>query len=301
MRYTSPLRYPGGKTALTTFLARTIELNGLIGCHYVEPFAGGAGAALQLLFSGLVSSIHVNDKDPCIHSFWRAVTEESEAFLKLLWDTPVTIAEWKRQRAVLRDPAQASLLELGFATFFVNRCSHSGVLNGGPIGGLNQSGDYKIDARFYRAELARRIQSIVLYKTSIRISHQEGVDFLRAAFASAQSRDKQTLVYMDPPYFKKGHRLYAFYFDDNDHKDLAAFLHSHPQTPLHWVLSCDDAALIRRLYPGRLRSIRLKYCLRSAKLGRELVISSDNCVLPRRLQRFTTANPPRLEFCHGLP
>ena len=46
----SPLRYPGGKQILARVLAHLIQINGREGGIYAEPYAGGAGAALSLLF-----------------------------------------------------------------------------------------------------------------------------------------------------------------------------------------------------------------------------------------------------------
>jgi len=49
IRDLSPLRYPGGKGRLAKFLAIILQINDCVGCHYYEPFAGGAGAAFRLL------------------------------------------------------------------------------------------------------------------------------------------------------------------------------------------------------------------------------------------------------------
>ena len=118
MRFDSPLRYPGGKASIAAFLARTIELNGLSGCSYLEPFAGGAGAALRLLRDGIVSELHLNDLDPRIIAFWRAVLDESERFADAVLAVPVNIEEWERQKQVYRLADQDKPFELGFATFY---------------------------------------------------------------------------------------------------------------------------------------------------------------------------------------
>ena len=47
----SPLRYPGGKAPFAPFIAKVMEKNGLIGGHYLEPYAGGAGVALDIAAS----------------------------------------------------------------------------------------------------------------------------------------------------------------------------------------------------------------------------------------------------------
>ena len=51
----SPLRYPGGKSILSPLLGNFIEINNLLDGIYIEPYAGGAGAALKLLFSEYVT------------------------------------------------------------------------------------------------------------------------------------------------------------------------------------------------------------------------------------------------------
>lgn len=50
----SPLRYPGGKGKMYNQTVKILKENNLIGCTYIEPFAGGANLALNLLFKGQV-------------------------------------------------------------------------------------------------------------------------------------------------------------------------------------------------------------------------------------------------------
>ena len=73
----TPLRYPGGKAAFAPFIAQVMEQNGLTGGHYLEPYAGGAGVALELLFHNHADHVHINDLDPAVYAFWRAVTMET--------------------------------------------------------------------------------------------------------------------------------------------------------------------------------------------------------------------------------
>ena len=172
----SPLRYPGGKAKLTSFLIEVIKSNGLREPHYVEPYAGGAGAALRLLFEEFVAAITINDADPRVQCFWLAVTEFTDKFLGLLEDVELTVDEWHRQRAIYEASNRKNVLELGFATFFLNRTTRSGIIhNGGPIGGYEQTGTYKIDARFNRTQLARRIQRIGIYSDRIDVSGVDGL------------------------------------------------------------------------------------------------------------------------------
>lgn len=272
----SPLRYPGGKTFLTDFLSQTIRVNRLDGGIYVEPFAGGAGAALGLLFSERVSKIHINDKDPCIYAFWRAILDYSDEFLELLQKSPVSVRMWKRQKLILRDRRKHSTLEVGFATFYLNRCNRSGVLNAWPIGGINQDGNYKIDARFNKRRLRQKIEKIALYKNRISVWNADAITFLERVFKKRGVSKARTLVYMDPPYFEKARSLYSFYFRDADHERLAKYLNQ--LADFRWIISYDDAPQIRKLYTGKKKVLAKNYSVRSVRIGRELIISSGNCV-----------------------
>ena len=130
----SPLRYPGGKTKFYAYVKELLENNGLIGETYIEPFAGGAGLALKLLLKNDVSRIVINDLDPAIYSFWYSVLNEAPEFCDRIANIELTLEEWKRQRAIYLLQDTTRPLELGIATFFLNRTNVSGVVNGGIIG-----------------------------------------------------------------------------------------------------------------------------------------------------------------------
>ena len=151
----SPLRYPGGKVKLYTFMSNLINENTDNPPVYVEPFAGGAGLALELLFNGVVNRVKINDFDPAIYSFWYSITTEEtfHLFVDYLDKVEVNIEEWYHQKDIYLNQSNHSQLELGFATFFLNRCNRSGILKAGPIGGKKQDGKYKIDCRFNKDKL----------------------------------------------------------------------------------------------------------------------------------------------------
>ena len=92
----SPLRYPGGKSKFYPLVREILQLNNLLGCTYIEPFAGGAGLALRLLLNGDVNRIIINDFDQHIYAFWHAILNCTEYFCELIQKTPVTVLEWPR-------------------------------------------------------------------------------------------------------------------------------------------------------------------------------------------------------------
>lgn len=274
MRNASPLRYPGGKWRLQPFFERLICLNFRQPPIYVEPYAGGASLALSLLFSGTVSEIFLNDLDPAIFAFWRAVLTRSTALIQLVETTPVTPAEWHVQKAIYSRGSNAGSVPLAFATFFLNRTNHSGIMNGGMIGGKKQAGTWKLDARFNRSELISRIAKVASYRSRIHICNRDAVDFI-----GEYARTAQQLIYLDPPYYYAGRHLYMNSYDDEDHVQVRRSVRN---LNCRWVVSYDDVSPIRRLYRNqRSRHVELIHTARTARTGREVMFFSATLKLPR--------------------
>ncbi len=277
MRNASPLRYPGGKWRLTSCFERVIDLNYIHPPLYAEPYAGGASLALSLLFTNAVSEIYLNDLDPAIHAFWFSVLRHNEDLCELIECVPLSPTEWRRQRKIYACGLAAGRLALGFATFFLNRTNHSGILNGGMIGGKRQQGEWKLDARFNRSELVRRIKKIRTFKSSIHLSCQDAAEFLKE-----QKFGRNSLVYLDPPYYHAGRDLYLNAYEPNDHalvRDCALSLRGP------WIVSYDDAPEIRKLYRAqKSRHVRLLHTARSTRLGKEVMFFSPALRVPSAIQ-----------------
>jgi DNA adenine methylase len=266
----SPLRYPGGKAALTGFLDQIIKARKLHGAVYVEPFAGGGGAALSLLFLEKVDRIVINDLDPAIFAFWKAVTEETAWFVEQILNCELTVDEWRRQRSIYVDGKKRTFKELGFALFYLNRTNHSGIVEGWPIGGLDQSGKWKIDARFNREGLVERVKRIGLYASRIEVRNEDGLSLAREFLAKDPG-----LIYLDPPYFAKGKCLYLNHFELEDHKRLSECLNEFPSSS--WLLTYDNVPEIRSLYGSRsIVEFSLGYSVHSPRTGSEILIASDS-------------------------
>jgi DNA adenine methylase len=265
----SPLRYPGGKSALYVSLRNLVRANGLTSGIYVEPYAGGAGAALALLVTGQVQRIVINDLDPAIYAFWYAVVRETDAFSRLIDKAALDLKEWSRQREIYQTSAKDDYLRLGFATFYLNRTNRSGALNGGVIGGQKQAGRYKIDARFNKATLMERVRLIGVYSKRVSLSNVDG-----RAVIEEFADDGEALVYADPPYFDKSSSLYLNAFAEEDHVSLATTLNSLPR--LNWLLTYDNVTKVHELYADRRREIiSLNYSAHRVLKAHEVMIYSD--------------------------
>lgn len=264
----SPLRYPGGKTFLFPFFDKAIKKNRLENTTYIEPFAGGAGAALALLFLEKVERIVINDLDKAIYSFWKSVVFDSERFIEKICSTPITINEWKKQKLIYSNP-RAGRFNLGFATFFLNRTNVSGILNGGPIGGMQQKGKWKIDARFNKENLIEKISQLSLYKNRISVFNRDGVDLI-----DDYLNKKDVFIYLDPPYYEKGATLYLNHYKKKNHERLAKLLNHN--TDSFWLLTYDNNREIKSLYPERqIVNFSLYYNAYESRKGKEILILSD--------------------------
>lgn len=280
-RYATPLRYPGGKARLAPFFISLLQRNRLVDSHYVEPFAGGAGVALSLLRAGAVQTISLNDLDRSIYAFWYAATRRNEAMQRLILRTPVSLAEWDRQKEVQRNKKTASLLELGFSTLYLNRTNRSGILRAGVIGGREQTGEWLIHARFDKHRVVERVAEIRSFAGRISVSQLDAVDFLREQTRRAR---KRRLAYLDPPYFTKGPDLYLNRLTPAYHSNLADFVQR--ELSCHWVLTYDNVSRVRTLYQhAPTASFSLDYTADTRRKGRELLITSPSLVVPKLTQR----------------
>jgi len=275
MKTSSPLRYPGGKSAMASLLAQIRNANRLGNRDLAEPFAGGAGASLTLLYLEETPTILINDIDRAIHDFWWAILNNTDKFINLLENTCVNITEWRRHLEIYRSKKPISKLKRGFSTFFLNRCNRSGIImNGGPIGGIKQNGMWKIDARFNKMELSARCRKVAEFKDRIILSNEDGIEFIKINY-----RD-DIMYFIDPPYFEKGKTLYMNTLKPSYHQSLADQLRS--MSDAAWILTYDDCPEVRRMYQNwaTIRPFSLRYAASERRNGSEILIAPKWMRLP---------------------
>lgn len=266
MRYLSPLRYPGGKGSLAPYIAALLRQQRPRPSVYVEPFAGGAGAALRLLRDEVVDEIIINDLDPGIAAFWRAVLDRTEELVELIASCDVSVDAWYDHRQRYAD-GDGDDLELGFAAFFLNRTNRSGILGARPIGGLDQTGKWKIDARFNRDDLTERVAIIAKYASRIEVCEQDGLSLLRDRSLAG------SFIYVDPPYLVQGADLYLDTLRWDDHVALAQLLRSRHN---HWIVTYDADDRVRQLYPTeRSGWFDIAHTAAIQHIGKEFVVYSE--------------------------
>ena len=265
----TPLRYPGGKSGIYPFVRQLIADKGLKDHTYTEPFAGGAGLAVKLLLKGDVRSIHINDLDPAVFSFWHSVVNRPLELCHLIDSTPVCVEEWKNQREVFQRPQEQSILEVGFATLYLNRTNVSGVLKGGVVGGFDQTGSSKINARFNKETLKRKIKTIAAERDRIQVTCEDAHAMLSGGLFESKS-----FLNIDPPYVRRGPDLYRNFFTLEDH---AALQRAVASLKCPWMLTYDDTDYVRDLYCEWVgQSLPISYSIGSIRKATEVVFFSHD-------------------------
>ena len=238
----SPLRYPGGKAKLGSWFAELIIYNKLKNVTYIEPYAGGAGAALFLLFNNIVDKIVINDADIAIFGIWHSILNETEEFIDKINKTNIDLKSWETHKYIIENHEKYSLIDIGFSAFFLNRVNVSGILKGGPIGGKKQNGKYKLNARFNKDKLIERVEKIASMKEKIFIHNKDALDFLEYIDKKSYANN---FIYLDPPYFKKGSQLYRNHYKPDDHKIISQKV---KDLRIPWLITYDNCKEIKDLY-----------------------------------------------------
>jgi DNA adenine methylase len=272
----SPLRYPGAKRRLSGYVAETLRLNGIRPRLLVEPFAGGASVAIELLSRDLVDSIALGERDPLVSSFWKVVFKDPAWLIKQVETVEVTLAMWDH----FRGGRFRSNRDRALACLFLNRTSFSGILaeRAGPLGGRTQASAYKIGCRFPIKTLTRRIEQAAAMRN--RVLFVNGADWketLRRVSGLGYSHS-DVFYYFDPPFYAKADRLYRFFFSDDDHHELHDRV-TRLRSP--WLLSYDPAPFILDLYSRNGRKPQDLHLLYSAASGPTLVPSREVIITNR--------------------
>lgn len=272
----TPLRYPGGKGKLVPYLKKLLEANGLVDGVYVEPYAGGAAVAMELLLHEYVRKIYINDISDGVAAFWRSVLDDTDALCASIISAKLTMDEWRRQREIQLRAEQVDDRALGFSTFYLNRTNRSGILNAGVIGGKEQLGTWKMDARFNAPDLVKRIHAIARIRNRIEFHQLDAIGFINTV---TPKLPEKSLIYLDPPYYVKGSDLYLHHYQHADHVKVASKVAKLKSK--NWIVSYDNAPEVQPLY-SKFRNIvyGLSYSAQERYKGAEIMFFSDSLIIP---------------------
>lgn len=264
----SPLRYPGGKDKTYKYIKFLVEENGI--STYIEPFAGGAAVAIRLLLNGDVKKIIINDYDRSIFALWNTIINDSMRLINLIETTDITIEEWYRQKKVQLSKDTVDELSLAFSTLFLNRTNRSGIIKAGVIGGKEQNGNDKLDCRFNKGSIIKRIRDIAAHSDQIEVFNLDAKEFINQVI----KRTKKSLTFFDPPYYEKGPNLYTNFYTHEDHLELANVI-KNQMSKRYWILTYDIAEPIEEMYKPFIPKIySLNYSIAKPTKGKEFIFFS---------------------------
>lgn len=270
----SPFRYPGGKSQLYPYIKHLLKINNINGT-YIEPFAGGAGVAIELLLHGDVEQIVINDYDKSIFSAWNAIINHSEEAISFLQTVPITYDEWLKQKSIHEDSKNDPTSVIGgLATFYLNRTNVSGIIKGGPIGGKKQESIYKIDARFNREKLIKKIKIIASYKDKIILMNKDANELVSVIKKKFDSQN--TFIFFDPPYFAQGKNLYLSFIDESEHQKL--FKNIKKLNDYKLIITYDTEEEIKSIYSDFEQKFiyTLNYTANNRRKAQEFLFSNSN-------------------------
>ncbi|GAB2028159.1 DNA adenine methylase [Lactovum odontotermitis] len=298
----SPLRYPGGKSKLTTYVEHLLDINDINGT-YIEPFAGGAGIAINLILSGRVEKIVINDLDVSVFSFWYHVKNNPQKLINKIKKVPFStkgtklspeelIEYWDITKRLYLKSRGSNTVDEAFTFFMLNRMNISGIISGGPIGGRKQNGEYNVTVRFNKDDLIKRIEKIAEFGERIIVQNLDAVSFIQNVINSSIIT-KNSFLFVDPPYFFQGRNLYPSYIDSREHNLIANILQSNPK--LKWIETYDMSKQISDYYSTdevNKYVYNLQYSAMRKRKASELMFSSKNI----NLESFDNVQLQRLEF-----
>ena len=242
----NPLRYPGAKRSLVDYIDSLLSANHLQGCCFFEPYAGSAAVGLDLLQRQRIGSLVLCEKDILLYAFWECVFREADELCSRIIETPITIETWQQLNIYRQVTSldQADLSDLGFAGLFFNRTNFSGILKANPIGGINQTSQYNISCRFNKARIIEIIRLLSTLRDSVEVYYGDALQFMHTQ--NARFLRQNCFAYFDPPYYKKGSKIYRHYYTNQDHITLSQYVRDIRN--LDWIISYDDAPFICGLY-----------------------------------------------------
>lgn len=283
-RWASPLRYPGGKVRMTSWLMEVFDrlMMPLDVEVWIEPFGGGAGAALMALEAHNVPDAWIVEANPALAAFWTTIMNDDGRLATRVENTVPTLELFTESRetvaAALAGETTVDREDLGYAAFILNRCSRSGMVLGnvGPIGGKAQAGRYTVASRFNGEQLAERIRAVSAFGESFRVIEGDGISYLEELPNSGV--ENEVFVFPDPPYLGVGNALYSQGMSPEQHQRLASALENLTSP---WVLTYDAHPGVLDLYPEcEIIEFEIPHTAHKQQVGTEYLVIPEGIPVP---------------------
>ena len=106
------------------------------------------------------------------------------------------------------------------------------------------------------------------YRDQIHLSNLDAIPFI----LQCEGLPDRSMLFIDPPYYRKGPGLYTSFYKPSDHSILA---HTVLDIKTPWIVTYDDTPQIRQIYRSRRQfGFDVNYHLQEKRVGTELLIAS---------------------------
>lgn len=222
--------YLGGKRNLARRVIERIEA--VSHKTYAEPFVGMGGVFLRRRQAPRVEVI--NDRSRDVATFFRILQRHYVAFMEMMRFQLTTRAEFERLAAT--DPATLTDLERAARFLYLQRTAF-----GGKPSGRNFGVSPDQPARFDVTRLGPMLEDLHARLAGVTIECLPYAEFI------GRYDRKETLFYLDPPYWG-GERDYGpGLFEREDYERLEGLLRGLSG---RFILSLNDVPEVRRIFDG---------------------------------------------------
>lgn len=251
-------RYPGGKQKVAKQIVELIRP--FVSDAYHDVCVGGGSVLCEMAVTMPNVKLYANDLDPNISSFWSLFQVKNlgywDEFFELLSQKP-TIKLFNHLRAT----PPKSTVERAYYGIFFNRTTFSGIQKGSPIGGATQQSKYTVDCRYNYLTLRKNIEYYrPIFCGRLEVSNEDMVSYVEKIHG-------ESAIYIDPPYWKEGKKLYRFFPSVAGHQQLSEAL----RKKRNWVLSYDSCDEVKALYSwASITSLYANYTMHGRKTAHRL-------------------------------
>lgn len=282
--FTSPLRYPGGKSRAIDFIMNYIPDFKV----YIEPFVGGSSIflAAKQRFPNNKTYI-INDLYTETYNFWKMIQDNPDELVSKIIDFKNQFQNGGRERGrelfqyLSMNKYKFNDIEKAASFFIINRSSFSGTSKG--------YSDDSFHNRFTDSSIQRlkELGESQLFK-DVKIYNMDYQKIVELPIPKEYD-NKDILLVADPPYYSAtSSKLYGKDSKfDNLHLrfDHMRFANVMRKCPYNWLITYDDSEFIRKLFKfAQLVEFDLVYGMGNkksinnvngeTKKGRELLISN---------------------------
>lgn len=252
MEYNDPvpiLKWAGGKGQLIEEIIREIpkKFDKVID-KYVEPFVGGGAILFYILSHYKVDEVYMSDVNSELINMYIAIRDNSEGVIKILKryeETYLPLPDYERREFYYekRDEFNQLMVEANDANsvlraslfIFLNRTCFNGIYR------VNKKGLFNVPMGVYKNPTICNVSNICAVSNAL-----QNVNIQCCSYEQTEHLiDEKTFLYLDPPYRPlKGQGNFKSYtqgdFDDENQKDLAAYVKKADSKGAHFVLSNSD-------------------------------------------------------------